>query len=67
MATFVDGQERLLHRLQHNEEPVLDDQPYTTSGRIRKGKDIDLGQLVGSMRGFRTKERVPMSGGMGGM
>lgn len=34
---------------------------------MRKGKDIDLGPLVGSTRGFRTKERVPMSGGLGGM
>jgi hypothetical protein len=67
MAAFVDGQEHFLHVLQHSEDHVSENQPYTTSGRMRKGKDIDLGPLVGSMRGFRTKERVPMSGGMGGM
>jgi hypothetical protein len=34
---------------------------------MRKGRDLDLGPLVGSTRGFRTRERVPMSGGLGGM
>lgn len=29
--------------------------------------DVDLGPLVGSERGFRTKERNPRSGGMGGV
>ncbi|KAF8188746.1 hypothetical protein BJ912DRAFT_851154 [Pholiota molesta] len=29
--------------------------------------DVDLGPLVGAKRGFRTRERVPYSGGMGGM
>ena len=33
---------------------------------MRKGKDIDLGLLVGSTRGCRTKEDA-MSGGFGGM
>lgn len=28
---------------------------------------VDLGPLVGRQRGFRTKERNPMSGGMGGV
>jgi uncharacterized protein len=42
-------------------------QTYATSGRIRKGKDIDLRPLVGRMRGFRTQESVPMSGRLGGM
>jgi hypothetical protein len=28
---------------------------------------IDIGPLVGRKRGFRTKERVPFSGGLGGM
>ena len=39
----------------------------TRSRRIREGRDIDLGLLVGSMRGFRTREKVPMSGGLGAM
>lgn len=28
---------------------------------------VDLGPLVGSIRGFRTREKVPMSGGMSGV
>ena len=64
MAAFVDGQEHFIHLVQQNEE---EHQTYAMSGRIRKGKDIDLGPLVGRTRGFRTKERVPMCGGLGGM
>ncbi|KAG6864390.1 hypothetical protein C0991_009955 [Blastosporella zonata] len=30
-------------------------------------KEIDLGPLVGTTRGFRTRERAPGSGGMGGV
>ena len=37
------------------------------SGRIRKGEGVDLGPLVGRTRGFRTKELVPMRGGLGGI
>lgn len=29
--------------------------------------DADLGPLIGRKRGFRTRERVPLSGGLGGM
>ena len=28
---------------------------------------VDLGPLVGRRRGFRTRERIPFSGGMGGV
>ncbi|KAF8637223.1 hypothetical protein AX17_002974 [Amanita inopinata Kibby_2008] len=31
------------------------------------GKRVDLGPLVGARRGFRTRERVPHSGGLGGV
>jgi len=64
MAVFVDGQEHFTHLVQQTEES---NHTYTTSGRMRKGRDLDLGPLVGSTRGFRTRERVPMSGGLGGM
>ncbi|KAF8160301.1 hypothetical protein BJ912DRAFT_327011, partial [Pholiota molesta] len=41
------------------------------AGRQERGfgrwADVDLGPLVGAKRGFRTRERVPYSGGMGGM
>ncbi|PPQ71925.1 hypothetical protein CVT26_007185 [Gymnopilus dilepis] len=30
-------------------------------------KEVDLGPLVGRKRGFKTRERIPNSGGMGGM
>ncbi len=29
--------------------------------------DADLGPLIGRKRGFKTRERVPLSGGLGGM
>ena len=64
MAAFVDGQEHFTHLSQQTEES---NHTYTTSGRMRKGRDLDLGPLVGSARGFRIRERVPMSGGLGGM
>jgi len=67
MAAFVDGQEHFLRIPQHNEECVSENQPYTVSGSMRKGKDIDLGPLVGSVRGFRANERLPMSSEMGGV
>ena len=31
------------------------------------GGEVDLGPLVGAPRGFRTRERVPFGGGMGGV
>lgn len=34
--------------------------------RSEEGK-VDLGPLVGATRGFKTRERVPMSGGMSGV
>lgn len=30
-------------------------------------KPVDLGPLIGSSRGFRTREKVPFSGGMTGV
>ncbi|KAI0937997.1 hypothetical protein AcV7_003314 [Taiwanofungus camphoratus] len=33
----------------------------------RAGTSVDLGPLIGVERGFRTRERVPMSGGIGGV
>jgi len=64
MASFVNGEEHFTHLPQQTEES---NHACTTSGRIREGRDIDLGPLVGSTRGFLTKERVPMSGGLGRM
>jgi hypothetical protein len=64
MVAFLDGQEHFNHLSQQHEES---NQAYATSGQMRKGMFLDPGPLVGSTRGFRTKERVPMSGGMGGM
>lgn len=33
----------------------------------QRGNEVDLGPLIGRKRGFRTRERVPYSGGLGGM
>jgi hypothetical protein len=33
----------------------------------RQGQHVDLGPLVGQKRGFKTRERIPFSGGMAGM
>jgi hypothetical protein len=59
MAAFVDGHDLgslLRRRDQYNE--VESDEDTTK---------IDIGPLVGRKRGFRTKERIPYSGGLGGM
>ncbi|KAF9522010.1 hypothetical protein CPB83DRAFT_865073 [Crepidotus variabilis] len=63
MAAFVDrkdigGSSSLSRR--HPETPV---DPNDTDEEIL----VDMGPLVGRKRGFRTKERLPGSGGMGGM
>ena len=41
----------------------VDDMP-TQNGQQ---EHIDLGPLVGQKRGFKTRERIPFSGGMAGM
>ncbi|KAG5349945.1 hypothetical protein C0989_001160 [Termitomyces sp. Mn162] len=43
------------------------DPPTDSERRIHHRRDVDLGPLVGSKRGFRTRERVPGSGGLGGV
>jgi len=59
MAAFVDGHDlgSLFRRKDQANEVDSDDD-------IAK---IDIGPLVGRKRGFRTKERIPYSGGLGGM
>lgn len=59
MAAFVDG---------HDLGPLLrrKDQPNDLDNEDDAAK-IDIGPLIGRKRGFRTKERVPDSGGLGGM
>jgi len=42
MAAFVDGQEHFTHLSSEESNHA-----YTTSRRIRKGRDLDLGPLVG--------------------
>ena len=36
-------------------------------GSGQQERHVDLGPLVGQKRGFKTKERIPFSGGMVGM
>ena len=56
MAAFVDGQQINVNR--HRDNLQLES---TDSLRI------DMGPLVGRKRGFKTRERIPHSGGIGGM
>jgi hypothetical protein len=42
----------------------VDDVP---TGSGQQEQHVDLGPLVGRKRGFKTKERIPFSGGMVGM
>ena len=37
------------------------------TGSDQQEQHVDLGPLVGRKRGFKTKERIPFSGGMVGM
>lgn len=67
LAEFVDGQMPLTPApsppSHHHEEGLQD-------GHVRMGgraAEADLGPLIGVERGFLTKERVPMSGGMSGV
>jgi hypothetical protein len=59
MAAFVDGHD-LVSLLRRKDQPNEVDSEDDTS-------KIDIGPLVGRKRGFRTKERIPYSGGLGGM
>jgi hypothetical protein len=36
-------------------------------GEVNPSEGVDLGPLVGVQRGFKTKEKVPFSGGMSGV
>ena len=38
-----------------------------STGSDQQDQHVDLGPLVGRKRGFKTKERIPFSGGMVGM
>jgi hypothetical protein len=38
-----------------------------STGSGQQEQHVDLGPLVGRKRGFKTKERIPFSGGMVGM
>ena len=55
MAAFVDGETPVPRFVQ------------TASENAMAGDSVDLGPLVGQERGFLTRERVPWSGGMGGV
>lgn len=58
MAAFVDEQEHFTHLSQQTE--VLN-HAHTTSGRICKGREVNLGPLVGSTGGFGPRyPRCPL-------
>ncbi|KAI0341008.1 hypothetical protein BDW22DRAFT_316242 [Trametopsis cervina] len=72
LAEFVDGQTPPTPAPSppsvRDERPMDDDRPTLSRSNIRRVRvDTDLGPLVGVQRGFKTRERVPMSGGMGGV
>ena len=60
MAAFVDGEFPYTG-------PPASAGPSGSNSAPNGRVDIDLGPLVGVKRGFKTKERVPFSGGMGGV
>jgi len=60
MAEFVDG------RLPTPTVP-MSRPPDDSSGVDKRPLKIDLGPLVGAQRGFRTREKSPLNGGMNGV
>ena len=70
LAEFVDGQTPPTPSpsppTHHAEDPFSRSEAWDRDGGGRRAKP-DLGPLIGVERGFRTKERVPMSGGMSGV
>jgi hypothetical protein len=60
MAEFVDG------RLPTSSAP-LSQQPDALNGGDKRPPRVDLGPLIGAQRGFRTREKSPLNGGMNGV
>jgi uncharacterized protein len=60
MAEFVDG------RLPTSSTP-LSQRPDAMNGGDKRPPRIDLGPLIGAERGFRTREKSPLNGGMNGV
>jgi hypothetical protein len=60
MAEFVDG------RLPTSSAP-LSQRPDALNGGDKRAPRIDLGPLIGAQRGFRTREKSPLNGGMNGV
>ena len=60
MAEFVDG------RLPTSTVPLSQHPDASSTGDKRPHK-VDLGPLIGAQRGFRTREKSPLNGGMNGV
>jgi len=60
MAEFVDG------RLPTSTIP-LSQRPDTSSAGDKGPHSVDLGPLIAAQRGFRTREKSPLNGGMNGV
>ncbi|KAG6856691.1 hypothetical protein H0H87_001732 [Tephrocybe sp. NHM501043] len=61
---------RALERFVYGSEHPHDhdhDHDHGDSERRMRDRILDLGPLIGAKRGFRTRERVPGSGGLGGV
>ncbi|TCD62745.1 hypothetical protein EIP91_006443 [Steccherinum ochraceum] len=68
LAEFVDGT-NTSHPHASTTPPSASDlsPPFGPLEKERDNARVDLGPLVGKERGFRTREKVPMSGGMSGV
>ncbi|KDR68991.1 hypothetical protein GALMADRAFT_932246 [Galerina marginata CBS 339.88] len=63
MAAFVDAQDDFLTM-----HPFRNGHGHKNGVGVEEDwREVDLGPLVGRKRGFKTRERIPFSGGMGGM
>jgi hypothetical protein len=60
MAEFVDG------RLPTSSAP-LSQRPDALNGGDKRPPRVDLGPLIGAQRGFRTREKSSLNGGMDGV
>ncbi|KAG6809275.1 hypothetical protein H0H87_012011 [Tephrocybe sp. NHM501043] len=63
---------RVLERFVYGSEHPHDDHEKDDSERrmrecIHRHEDLDFGSLIGAKHGFRTRELVPGSGGLGGV
>ena len=67
MAEFVENQTPLTPSPSPPSQFAKEKHGARTGRQDDSATPVDLGPLVGVERGFRTRERIPFSGGMGGV